>query len=83
MKLELDVAAPSPTVRITVAVPVWPAAGVTVTVRLAALPPKVMLALGKSVGLDEEAPRVRLAAAVSTSPTVMASGPTAVPVVVV
>src|SRR5262245_17697803 len=62
-----------------VAVPVWPAAGVTVSVRLAPLPPKARLADGTRVGLDDLPLRVRLAAAVSRAPTVKGSGPTGTP----
>src|SRR5262249_40881940 len=73
---------PSLTVTVTVAVPVWPAAGVSVTVRLAPLPPKAMFAPGSSVWFDELPETVRLPAGVSASPTVKAIGPTGVPVVV-
>ena len=44
----------------------------TVTVRLAPLPPKTMFAFGTSVVLDEVPVRVKLPAAVSTSPMVKA-----------
>src|SRR3954466_3413281 len=64
---ELAVEPPSLTVTVMVAVPVWPLAGVTVTVRLAPLPPKIILALGTSVVLDELPARVRLASGVSAS----------------
>src|ERR1051325_1434915 len=73
---------PSLTVTLIVAVPVWLAAGVTVTVRLPPLPPKTMFASGTNVGLDELPLRVKLPAAVSTSPTVKLIGPTATPAVV-
>ncbi len=63
--------------------PVWPDAGVTVTVRLAPLPPKAMLLTGTSVGFELPPVSVRLAAAVSMSPTVTDSGPTATPCAVV
>ena len=66
---------PSLTATVMVAVPLWPAAGATVTVRLEALPPKMMLALGTRAGLEELPETVRLAAAVSASPMVNASGP--------
>ncbi len=62
--------AASQTVRVMVVVPDWSRAGVMVTVRLAPLPPKTMLALGTSVVLDELPVTSRSAAAVSTSPTV-------------
>jgi len=71
------------TVTVMVAVPVCPAAGVTVTVRLAPLPPNAMLAFGTRVGLEELPLTVKLAAAVSASPTVKASGPAAAPWLIV
>ena len=52
------------------ALPLWPVAGVTFTVRLAPLPPRTILALGTIVVFPEVAESVRLAAAVSASPTV-------------
>src|SRR5881398_3647312 len=58
---------PSLTVTVIVAMPVNPTPGVMVTVRLAPDPPKTMLLVGTSVGLDEPLLSVRLAAAVSTS----------------
>src|SRR5262245_55693042 len=70
--VSLAVNAPSLTVTVIVAVPNWFVAGVTVTFRLAPLPPKTMFPLGTSVGLDELPLAVRLAAAVSASPTVKA-----------
>ena len=60
---------PSLTMMVMVAVPVWLVAGVTRTVRLEALPPKEMFATGASVGLEELAVSARLAAGLSTSPT--------------
>src|SRR4051812_33164838 len=65
VKLRLAVVVPSFTVRLTVAVPVWPAAAFTVTVRVPPLPPRVMLPLGTSVVLLDEELSVRLPAAVS------------------
>ena len=53
-----------------VAVPVWPAAGVRVTVRLEPLPPKPIFVFGTKIGLDELPLTFKLPAAVSTSPTV-------------
>ena len=76
------VSCPSLTVRVILVVPVCPGAGVIVTVRLDPLPPKTMFAFGTSVTFVEVPFTVRLAAAVSASPTVNASGPTGVPVVV-
>ena len=46
--------------------------------RLAPLPPKTMLPLGTSTVSEEKPVGVRLAAAVSISPTAKASGPVAV-----
>src|ERR1051325_499772 len=71
----LALAGPSLTFSVTVAVPDWLAAGVTVTVRLAPLPPNVMLAPGTRVGLEELPDSARLASGVSTSPIVNAIGP--------
>src|SRR5262245_5909037 len=76
-KLVVVVACPSFTAIVMVATPVWLPAGVTVTVRLAPAPPKVMLALGTSVVLDELPLTVRLAAGVSASPMVKVRGATA------
>src|SRR3989442_14584593 len=70
----LAVRLPSLTVTVITALPVWPAAGVTVTVRLAPLPPKTMFAFGTRVVFPELPLTTRLAAAVSASPTVNASG---------
>ena len=53
VKLVLVLSKPSLTVRVIVAVPVCPLAGVTVTERLAPLPPKTILTLGTRVGLEE------------------------------
>ena len=50
-KVSLVLNEPSLTVTVIVAVPLWPLAGVTVTVRLAPLPPKTMLAFGTRVVL--------------------------------
>src|SRR5439155_1510426 len=51
---------PSLTVSVIVAVPTWPLAGVTVTVRFPPLPPNTMFALGTSVGLEELADTVKI-----------------------
>ncbi len=64
------VAVPSLTVMRMVVVPDWLAAGVRVTVRLAPVPPRTMLATGTRAVLDDVLVSVRLPAAVSTSPTV-------------
>src|SRR5436190_2131314 len=83
VKVVLVEAVPSLTATVIVAVPACPAAGVTVTVRFAAVPPKVMFAFGTRVVLLDVPLRVRLEAAVSASPIVNARGPTATQVVVV
>src|SRR3954466_9736890 len=70
-KLLLAVAPlPSVTVIVIVELPLCPAAGVMVTVRLAPLPPKTILLVGARVGLDDCAERRRLATGVSASPIV-------------
>ena len=66
---------PSFTVTVMVVLPVCPAAGVTVTVRLAPLPPNTIFPLGTSPGLDDTALNCRFAGAVSASPTVNGIGP--------
>ena len=58
------VSAPSLTVSVIVAVPDWFAAGVTVTVRLAPLPPSTTLASGTSAVLDDARVTVSEVAAV-------------------
>src|ERR1017187_1420798 len=73
-KIELAVLVPSLTVTVMGTTPVWPAAGVTVTVRLLPPPPNTMLAMSISVGLAEAADNTRLAAGVSRSPTAKAMG---------
>src|ERR1051325_2775881 len=69
------VADPSLTPMLIVLEPNWFVAGVIVTVRLAPLPPNTMLWVGMSVGFDEPAVKVRLPAAVSTSPIVKLMAP--------
>jgi hypothetical protein len=69
---------PIATVTVMVVVPDWLANGVTVTVRLAPVPPKLILPTGTNPALDELAESVRLSAAVSTSATVNGSAPVAV-----
>src|SRR2546425_397178 len=66
---------PSLTVTVMVAVPNWLVAGVIVTVRLEPLPPKTMLPLGTTVGLEDEPLTARLPGGVSLSPTVNGIGP--------
>src|SRR5438552_18772887 len=68
----------SVTVMVSVLVPVWLAAGVRVKVRSAPLPPKVMLALGRSVVFEEIAFMASEPAAVSASQMPNHSGPVAV-----
>src|SRR6266545_4749724 len=82
-KVSFALNCPSLTLTVIVAVPDWLAAGVTVTVRLAPLPPKTMLPLGTNKVLPELPLTVRLPAAVSTSPTVKLNGPVATPIGVV
>ena len=60
--------APSLTVRVTRAVPVWFANGVTATVRFGPDPPKTIFPFGTSAGFEELPVRTRLAGDVSTSP---------------
>ena len=79
VKLLLALNAPSLTVKVMAVVPLCPATGVTVTVRLLALPPKTIFPLGTKVVFDELPLNPRLPAAVSGSPTVKLSGPTDVP----
>ena len=68
--------APSKTSSVIVAVPLWAAAGVTVTVRAVPLPPKTMFASGTSAVFDERPSMMRLAAGDSPpSSTVTASAP--------
>jgi hypothetical protein len=68
---------PSLTEMVICALPVAPTAGVTVTVRLAPLPPSAMLAFGTTAVLLEVAVTVRLEMDVSGSPIVNAMGPIA------
>src|SRR5882762_5780691 len=70
--VSLVLLAPLLTVTVIVAAPVCPATGVTVTVRFEAEPPKAeppktILSIGTSVGLDDSPLNVRLAAAKSWS----------------
>src|SRR6266487_1481966 len=69
-KLSLADNCPSLTLTVIVALPVWPVAGVTVTVRVAPLPPNAMLFSGTSVGFDEVPLSVRFFSGVSASFTV-------------
>ena len=77
--VSLAVSVPSLTVTVIAAVPVWPDAGVTVTVRSAPLPPKAMFALGTRAVLLLPAVRVKADSAVSASPTVNAIAPVLAP----
>src|SRR5689334_18070422 len=67
-KFVLRDSAPSLTVIVMVALPLWFVAGVTVTVRLLPLPPKTMLFVGTRVVLEDALFRVKLPAGVSESP---------------
>src|ERR1051325_230158 len=62
VKVKTDVVAfvPSLTLRVICAVPDWFAAGVTFTVRLAPLPPKIIFAFGTSVVAEELPETVKL-----------------------
>src|SRR5438067_13544393 len=74
-KFALAVAPPaSRPVRVIVALPLCPAAGVIVNVRPAPLPPNTILALGTNAGFEDRPETTRLAAGVSASPTVKAMG---------
>jgi hypothetical protein len=77
-KVSLALFVPSLTLTVIVAVPIWSAAGVTVTVRLLPLPPKTMLLNGTSARFDESFPNVRLPTDVSASPIVKGSAAVAV-----
>src|SRR6186997_2235022 len=70
---------PSLTVTVIVVVPLAPAAGVTTTLRLAPLPPKMILASGTSAVFDEVAESIRAPITVSASPIVKAIAPVGVP----
>ena len=70
VKAELALLVPSLTEIVICALPLFPAAGVIVTVRFWPLPPNTMFAVGASVGLDEADERARLDAGVSASPIV-------------
>jgi hypothetical protein len=71
-KVSLALSDPSLTVTVIVAVPLWPLAGVTVTVRLDPLPPKTMFAFGTKVVLLLLPLTLNEPAAVWVSPTVKA-----------
>src|SRR3954469_14670537 len=82
-KVVVVAACPSLTPIVIVAVPNWLETGVTVTVRLAPLPPKTILLRGTRPGLDELFVNTRLASAVSTSPIVKLNGPVDVSTLIV
>ena len=77
---ELFTANPSASRSVTVIIaePNWLVAGVTVTVRFVPLPPKRMFAFGTSSRFDDSPVTTRLAAGVSTSPTVNGIAPVGV-----
>src|SRR2546425_500611 len=81
-KFVLALYCPSLTLTVIVVTPFWLAAGLTVTVRFDPLPPKTMLLVGTSVGLDDPLLNVRLPIGVSASPTVNGIAPVAVSTVV-
>jgi hypothetical protein len=83
VKVVLVLAVPSFTLIVIVALPLWFAAGVTVTVRFAPLPPNTMFPFGISVALLLEAVTVREETGVSWSPTVNVTAPVAVSSLVV
>ena len=66
---------PAHTVRVMVAVPVWLAAGVTVTVQLVPLPLSATLVLGTNVGFEDAAVTVNGPVEVPLWPTLKAKGP--------
>src|SRR5690606_7116262 len=70
---------PSLTRRVIVAVPLWPAAGLMVTVRDEPLPPRVIAEVGTRVVFDEDAVTTRFCAAVSLSLTVNPRAPVVPP----
>ena len=74
-KYSLVDSVPSLTVTVMVADPDSLSAGVTVTVRLASLPPKTMFPLGTTVVSDETALKIRLPVDVSTSPMLKPNAP--------
>ena len=82
-KFELEVKIPSVTLKVMVAVPVNPVAGVIATVRLVPLPPNMILAEGTSVVLDDVAETARMEVLSSASPTVKGIAAVAVFTVVV
>ncbi len=75
VKERAALSSPSETLTVMVAVPVWLAAGVTVSVRLVPLPPRTSPAAGTSVLLLAAAVTTSVAGSLSTSPTVKAIGP--------
>ena len=74
-KYSLVDSVPSLTVTVMVADPDSLSAGVTVTVRLASLPPKTILPLGTTAVLDEDENSVKLPDEDSVSPIVKFNGP--------
>src|SRR5262245_29616655 len=76
-KLSLALNAPSLTVTVMVEDPDALLAGVTVTVRLAPLPPNTMFPAGTRAGFDEPALNVRLPAAIGRAPTMKEIDPAA------
>lgn len=83
VKVVVVVKVPSDTEIVMVAVPVWPEAGVIVTVRFPSDPPITTLLFGMRVVSDEDPVTVRLPADVSGSLTVKEIAEVAVPEVAV
>ena len=75
VKLLVALRLPSLTTMLMSALPLWPGAGVMVTMRLESLPPKTMFDTGISTGLDESLSSVSADGAVRSSPIMNASGP--------
>ena len=75
IKVPLEVRVPSLTVKVMVVLPLIEGVGVTVTVRLAPLPPKTILEAGTSAGLLDEPANVNSLADVWVSETVNPRAP--------
>ena len=69
-KLMLVVNCPSLALTVILAVPLYPAAGVTVTVRFEPDPPNAIFSVGTKVGFDDPPLSVKRSAKVRGSPTV-------------
>jgi len=71
---------PSVTVNVIVVMPICPVAGVTVTVRVAPVPPSTIFAVGTNVLLLEVPATINAVAGVRSSPTVKANADVARPI---